>query len=73
MPGMNSGPDPSDPIVVAAFRAALLLGAHCADLERQQFRAAGFIAMLSRVDRLEQALGIYDLAQFTPPDLVATS
>jgi hemerythrin-like domain-containing protein len=64
-----------DTVIYPAFRAAVSpreivqLGAHFADLERQQFGPDGFTAMLGRVDRIEQALGIYDLAQFTPPDV----
>ena len=68
-----------DTVIYPAFRTTVSpgeivqLGAHFADLQRQQFGAAGFAAMLSRVDRLEQALGIYELAQFTPADVAGTS
>jgi hemerythrin-like domain-containing protein len=67
-----------DTVIYPAFRTTVSpeeivqLGAHFADLERQQFGPHGFTAMLSRVDRIEQALGIYDLAQFTPPDLAGS-
>jgi hemerythrin-like domain-containing protein len=61
-----------DTIVFPAFRQAVPpqefadLGAHFAELERQQFGPGEFTAMVSRVAAIEQALGIYDLASFTP-------
>ena len=61
-----------DTVIFPAFRrvvpAAELagLGQHFADLERQQFGRDQFGAMVARVARIEQNLGIYDLNQFTP-------
>jgi hemerythrin-like domain-containing protein len=61
-----------DTVVFPAFRqivpAAELadLGQHFAELERQQFGTDEFTAMVARVAGIEQALGIYDLSQFTP-------
>jgi hemerythrin-like domain-containing protein len=68
-----------DTVVYPAFRALLSpaeiadLGARFADLEREQFGNAGFTAMVGRVAAIEQALGIYDLAQFTPPNITPPS
>ncbi|HUB41221.1 MAG TPA: hemerythrin domain-containing protein [Streptosporangiaceae bacterium] len=64
-----------DTVVFPAFRAILpaselaQLGQHFAELQRQQFGNAGFSTMVSRVAHIEQALGIYDLAQFTPANI----
>jgi len=64
-----------DTVVYPAFRALLPageiaeLGERFADLQRQQFGPDGFAAMVSRVAQIEQALGIYDLAQFTPANI----
>jgi hypothetical protein len=61
-----------DTVIFPAFRqiipAAELadLGQHFADLEHQQFGGDEFSAMVARVASIEQDLGIYDLAQFTP-------
>ncbi len=61
-----------DTVVFPAFRrivpAAELadLGQHFAELERQQFGTDEFTAMVARVAGIEQALGSYDLSQFTP-------
>ncbi len=61
-----------DTVVFPAFRqitpAAELadLGQHFADLEHQQFGTDEFAAMVARVASIEQNLGIYDLARFTP-------
>jgi hemerythrin-like domain-containing protein len=61
-----------DTVVFPAFRQAVPpaeladLGQHFADLERQQFGTDEFTAMVDRVAGIEQELGIYDLAQFTP-------
>jgi len=61
-----------DTVVFPAFRQLLSpqeladLGQHFADLEHQQFGRDEFTAMVGRVAAIEQALGIYDLAQFTP-------
>ena len=63
-----------DTVIYPAFRSLLSapevaeLGEHFASLEREQFGGSGFTAMVSRVAAIEQALGIYDLAQFTPPN-----
>jgi hemerythrin-like domain-containing protein len=64
-----------DTVIYPAFRTAVglaevqVLGRHFADLERQQFGPAAFTNMLGKVAAVEQALDIYDLAQFTPPNL----
>jgi hemerythrin-like domain-containing protein len=65
-----------DTVVYPAFRAGqsatniVQLADHFDALQKQQFGANGFQEMLSRVDATEQILGIYDLAQFTPPQVV---
>lgn len=64
-----------DTVVYPAFRALLTpgeiadLGERFTDLQTEQFGRDGFAAMLERVAAIEQALGIYDLAQFTPPNI----
>jgi len=64
-----------DTVVYPAFRALLTpaeiadLGDRFAQLQTQQFGSDGFAAMVGRVGAIEQALGIYDLAQFTPPNI----
>jgi hemerythrin-like domain-containing protein len=64
-----------DTIVYPAFRALLTpgeiadLGERFADLQTEQFGRHGFAAMVQRVAAIEQALGIYDLSQFTPPNI----
>jgi hemerythrin-like domain-containing protein len=61
-----------DTVVFPAFRQLLGpqeladLGQHFADLEHQQFGQDEFTAMVGRVAAIEQALGLYDLARFTP-------
>lgn len=61
-----------DTVVFPAFRQLVspaelaALGQHFADLEHQQFGQDEFTAMVGRVAAIEQALGIYDLTQFTP-------
>jgi hemerythrin-like domain-containing protein len=61
-----------DTVVFPAFRQIVPakeladLGQHFADLEHQQFGTDEFTAMVARVAGIEQALGIYDLNQFTP-------
>jgi hemerythrin-like domain-containing protein len=61
-----------DTVVFPAFRnvmsAAELadLARHFAELEQQQFGTDEFTDMVRRVAGIEQTLGIYDLAQFTP-------
>jgi hemerythrin-like domain-containing protein len=61
-----------DTVVFPAYRQILSadeltdLGQHFADLEREQFGTDEFTAMTDRVATVEQSLGIYDLAQFTP-------
>jgi hemerythrin-like domain-containing protein len=61
-----------DTVVFPAFRQLVPaqelndLGQHFADLEHQQFGTDEFAAMVARVTGIEQALGIYDLDQFTP-------
>ncbi len=63
-----------DTVVYPAFRALLTpteiagLGERFADLQTDQFGTDGFAAMVGRVAVIEQSLGIYDLAQFTPPN-----
>jgi len=64
-----------DTVVYPAFRALLSpaeiadLGDRFAQLQSEQFGSDGFAAMVGRVSAIEQALGIYDLAQFTPPNI----
>ncbi len=61
-----------DTVIFPAFRQIVPageltdLGRHFANLEHQQFGTNEFAAMVARVASIEQALGIYDLAQFTP-------
>ena len=61
-----------DTVVFPAFRQIVPagelagLGQHFADLEHQQFGTDEFAAMVARVASIEQNLGIYDLARFTP-------
>ncbi len=64
-----------DTVVYPAYRSLLTpaeigdLGEHFADLQQEQFGRDGFTVMLGRVAAVEQALGIYDLAQFTPANI----
>jgi hemerythrin-like domain-containing protein len=64
-----------DTVIYPAFRQAAgpaeitALSQHFSALEREQFGPAGFTEMLGKVAAVEQALGIYDLAQFTPPNI----
>jgi hemerythrin-like domain-containing protein len=64
-----------DTVIYPAFRTIVSaqeivdLGRHFADLEREQFGPAGFTEMVSKVAGIEQALGLYDLTQFTPANL----
>jgi hemerythrin-like domain-containing protein len=68
-----------DTVIYPVFRSLLgpaaiaELGWRFAQLEHEQFGAGGFPAMVGRVAGIEQALGIYDLAQFTPPNLTPPS
>jgi hemerythrin-like domain-containing protein len=68
-----------DTVVYPAFRALLKpaeiadLGARFAELQTEQFGSDGFAAMVGRVGAIEQALGIYDLAQFTPPNITPSA
>jgi hemerythrin-like domain-containing protein len=68
-----------DTVIYPAFRAlvpareVVQLGQHFADLERQQFGGGAFTEMVGKVAAVEQALGIYDLAQFTPANLTPPS
>jgi hemerythrin-like domain-containing protein len=61
-----------DTVVFPAFRQILPaaeltdLGQHFADLQHQEFGTDEFAAVVARVASIEQNLGIYDLAQFTP-------
>jgi hemerythrin-like domain-containing protein len=61
-----------DTVVFPAFRQILPaaelteLGQHFADLQDQEFGTDEFAAAVARVASIEQNLGIYDLAQFTP-------
>ncbi len=61
-----------DTVVFPAFRRVVPageladLGQQFADLEHQQFGGDEFGAIVARVASIEQDLGIYDLAQFTP-------
>jgi hemerythrin-like domain-containing protein len=62
-----------DTVVYPAFRALLKpaeiadLSERFADLQTEQFGRDGFAAMVGQVATIEEALGIYDLGQFTPP------
>jgi len=64
-----------DTVVFPAFRALLSpteisdLGQHFATLEDQQLGSGGFSALVAQVARIEQAVGIYDLSQFTPANI----
>jgi hemerythrin-like domain-containing protein len=64
-----------DTVVYPAFRALLSpaeigdLGEQFGQLQREQFGPDAFAAMVARVAAIEQALGIYDLMQFTPANL----
>jgi hemerythrin-like domain-containing protein len=68
-----------DTVVYPAFRALLMptevadLGERFAALQTEQFGGDGFAAMVERVAAIEQALGIYDLAQFTPPNITPSA
>jgi hemerythrin-like domain-containing protein len=68
-----------DTVVYPAFRALLTpteiadLGDRFAELQAEQFGSDGFAAMVRRVGAIEQALGIYDLAQFTPPNIAPSA
>ena len=61
-----------DTVIFPAFRQLIPapefadLGQHFADLEQQQFGRHEFTAMVGRIAAIEQALGVYDLNQFTP-------
>jgi len=61
-----------DTVVFPALRQAMSpqefadLGAHFARLEQQQFGPGEFTAMVNKVAGIERALGLYDLASFTP-------
>jgi len=68
-----------DTVVYPAFRALLKpteiadLGERFAELQDEQFGSDGFTAMVGRVAAIEQELGIYDLAQFTPPNITPSA
>ena len=68
-----------DTVVYPAFRALLKpaeiadLGERFADLQAEQFGSDGFAAMVGRMASIEQALGIYDLAQFAPPNITPSA
>ncbi len=59
-------------MVFRAFRQVVPAGElaglsqHFADLEHEQFGTNEFAATVARVAGIEQSLGIYDLAQFSP-------
>jgi hemerythrin-like domain-containing protein len=61
-----------DTVVFPVFRQILPaaeltdLGQLFADLQYQQFGTDEFAAMVARIASIEQNLGVYDLAQFTP-------
>jgi hemerythrin-like domain-containing protein len=61
-----------DTVVFPAFRQILPaaeltdLGQYFAELQYQEFGTDEFAAVVARVASIEQNLGIYDLAQFTP-------
>jgi hemerythrin-like domain-containing protein len=64
-----------DTVLYPAFRSLLTpaqvaeLGERFAQLQREQFGPTAFAGLVSRVAAIEQELGIYDLAQFTPPNI----
>jgi hemerythrin-like domain-containing protein len=64
-----------DTVIYPAFRSLLTpaqvaeLGERFAQLEREQYGPAAFVGQVGRVAAIEQDLGIYDLAQFTPPNI----
>jgi hemerythrin-like domain-containing protein len=64
-----------DTVLYPAFRSLLTpaqvaeLGERFAQLQREQFGPTAFAGLVSRVAAIEQELGIYDLAQFTPPNV----
>jgi hypothetical protein len=68
-----------DTEVYPAFRTLLKpaeiadLGQRFADLQAEQFGSNGLAAMVGQVAAIEHALGIYDLAQFTPPDITPSA
>jgi hemerythrin-like domain-containing protein len=63
-----------DTVVFPAYRALLTaeqlvaVGDDILAAQRQLFGSDGFAATVSHVARIEQSLGIYNLAQFTPAD-----
>jgi hemerythrin-like domain-containing protein len=67
-----------DTVVFPAYRALLTpselnrVGADILAAQKQEFGPDGFEATVGQVARLEQSLGLYDLAQFTP-DAVSPS
>ena len=68
-----------DTVVYPAFRALLTperladLAGHFVELQREQFGNGAFATMVAKVAEIERSLGIYDLAQFTPPNLTPPS
>jgi hemerythrin-like domain-containing protein len=64
-----------DTVIYPALRAVSTptqlsqLATHFTDLERQQFGPNGFANELTKVVAIEKSLGIYDLAQYTPPPM----
>jgi hemerythrin-like domain-containing protein len=62
-----------DTVLFPAFRplvggrAYAELGERFEDREHELFGKEGFEGVVGQVARIEQALGLYDLAQFTPP------
>ncbi len=64
-----------DTVVFPAFRALLSAkelhdySVTFSDLQRQQFGPRGFDDVVDHVSTIERSLGIYNLAQFTPPSV----
>jgi hemerythrin-like domain-containing protein len=64
-----------DTVIYPAFRKLLPaaeiveLGQRFASLQQEQFGANGFATMVGKVASIEQTLGLYDLTQFTPPEI----
>jgi hypothetical protein len=64
---------PRDTVLFPAFRRLVGtreyadLGERFEDREHELFGKDGFEGMVGRVAKTEQALGLYDLARFTPP------
>jgi hemerythrin-like domain-containing protein len=67
-----------DTVLFPAFRRIVTphehdaLGEHFEDQEHKQFGQDGFQMMVAKVANIEKQIGIYDLNQFTPPQVLET-